>query len=65
MIQIGQEWIRTAALHQRCLSRLNICRCRAATTNKQLLPRRDSNKKKVNRAAAATVTLKISGFLSP
>jgi hypothetical protein len=33
-------------------------------TNKRLLPRRDGNKKKVNRAAAATVTLKISGFLS-
>jgi hypothetical protein len=49
---------------QRCPSRLNICRCRAATENKKLLPRRDGNKKKVNRAAAATVTLKISGFLS-
>jgi hypothetical protein len=28
------------------------------------LPCRYGNKKKVNRAAAATVTLKISGFLS-
>jgi hypothetical protein len=44
--------------------RRNICRCRAATTNKKWLPRRDGNKKKVNRATAATVTLKISGFLS-
>jgi hypothetical protein len=28
------------------------------------LPRRDVNKKKVNRAAAATMTLKISGLLT-
>jgi hypothetical protein len=28
------------------------------------LPRRNGNKKKINRAAAVTVTLKISGFLS-
>jgi hypothetical protein len=63
---------------QKYSSRLNICRCRAATenkillqrrcraetTNKKLLPRRDGNRKKVKRAALATVTLKISGFLS-
>ncbi len=44
-------------------------RCRAAYGTAAAppmapLPRRDGNKKKVNRAAAATVTLKISGFLS-
>jgi hypothetical protein len=53
--------------YQRCPSRLNICRCRAATENKKLLSRRCRAVtviKKVNRAAAATVTLKISGFLS-
>jgi hypothetical protein len=47
--------------YQRCPSRLNICRCRAATANKKLRPRRDGNKKK---RWTATVTLKISGFLS-